>query len=83
VALTQEQPPAGPQQVSDHRGPAADARQPAQRADAGEHQVEGAAPEHLCGGIDISLHEPGVGAGLVGQPPPLPAATPARPLPGG
>ena len=71
VALTQEQPPAGPQQVSDHLGPAADVRQPAQRADTGEHQVKSPAPEHLGGRIDLSLHEPGIGADPLGQPPRL------------
>ncbi len=42
VALAEEQPPAGPQQFGDDPGPAADVRQPAQGADAGEDEVEAA-----------------------------------------
>jgi hypothetical protein len=71
VALAQEKPTAGPQQPGHGPGPPADVGQPAQRADAGEHQVEHAGPQRVDGVVDVGADEVDVGTRAGGQTPGL------------
>jgi len=63
VALADEQPPARAQQAGDDPAPAADVGQPAQRAHAGEHQVEPLGAQHVDRRVHLRLHEVDVVAG--------------------
>jgi hypothetical protein len=71
VTLAQEQPAARAQQVRHDPGPAADVRQPAERADAGVHQVEAAASQLVGGPVDVRFDVFDRGAGLFGDAPGL------------
>ncbi|MNP28118.1 hypothetical protein D3C76_1210680 [compost metagenome] len=55
VPIAQEQPPARLQQGRDSACPRFDMGQPAEGADAGVDQVEGACRQHVGGGIDVGL----------------------------
>jgi hypothetical protein len=63
MSLADEKAAAGNEQVGDDLRPAADRRQPAERADAREHQVERAGAEHGDRVVELSLDELDVGAG--------------------
>ncbi len=67
MALTQEQPAAGGEQGGDDTGPPADVRQPAERPDPGEDQVERPVLEHVGGAVEVRLHVVDLGAGVAGQ----------------
>jgi hypothetical protein len=71
VPLADEQAPAGLQQRGHGPGPAPDVGEPAQRADAGVHQVEPRAAEGVGGGVHVRLDVLDRGAGLVRQQPGL------------
>ena len=67
MAFAEEQPPPWAQQPADDVGPAADAGQPAQRADPREHQVEPTLTENPDRVVDVSFDEFHGSAGPPGQ----------------
>jgi hypothetical protein len=69
MALAQKQPPAGAEQVGDGLRPAIDTRNPTQRADSGEYQIELCRAQRGYRVVNIRFNEIDRGAGLFGQPP--------------
>ena len=67
VALTQEQPSAGPQQPGHDVSPPPHVGQPAQCADPGEHQVEGRRLQRLGRRVHVGLHEVDVRTAVLGE----------------
>ena len=67
VAVPDEQPAAGGQQLGDQRTPARDVGQPADRADPGVHQVEPAGAQHVHRVVQVGLDEVDVRVGALGQ----------------
>ena len=57
VTLTEEQPSARPQQIGDDPRPTLDVRQPDQRADPGEHEVEAVPAEHVRSVVELADDE--------------------------
>ena len=67
MALAHEQASARAQQPRDDLGPSCDARQPADRADACEDEIESLGSEQVDGVVGIALDEAHIACSAIGE----------------